>query len=278
MTNKTNCVICGSKEAFLAEENILEPVSMGVFSVYVCSSCTVGYTHPVPNNLEGYYDQENYDSYQKKKSLYNTVYTIVQKLNNNYKTRIIKKFGLGRLLDYGAGSGNFVCHANKKGFKAFGYEPINLQKKKNVTNKIEKVKKSKYEFVTLWHVLEHTKNPKNLLLNIKGLLCEGGKVVVAVPNRGSYDNIYYKKNWAAYDVPRHLYHFNQKSFHRLISEVNMRVVKTKPLYFDAFYVSMLSEKNKNNPFWFFTGFIIGFVSNISGYFTKKHSSIIYIIE
>ena len=59
MTNKTNCVICGSKEAFLAEENILEPVSMGVFSVYVCSSCTVGYTHPVPNNLEGYYDQES---------------------------------------------------------------------------------------------------------------------------------------------------------------------------------------------------------------------------
>ena len=110
------------------------------------------------------------------------------------------------------------------------------------------------------------------------MLREDGRVVVAVPNRGSYDNIYYKNYWAGYDVPRHLYHFNQKSFHWLVSELNMKVVKKKPLYFDAYYVSMLSEKNKKNPLWIVSGFLVGFVSNFWALFTKKHSSIIYIIE
>ena len=278
MTNKTLCSLCGSKKTFLGDKNIVDALSLEVFNVYVCSTCSVGYTYPRPKNINKYYDQEDYDSYQKKKSLYNTIYSLVQSLNNFYKIKIIKTFGLGNILDYGAGSGSFVRYANKRGFKALGYEPINTKRDKNVTNKIEKIKKHKYKFITLWHVLEHSTDPKMLLSNVKKMLSEGGKIIVAVPNRGSYDNIYYKNYWAGYDVPRHLYHFNQKSFCWLVSELNMSIVKTKPLYFDAYYVSMLSEKNKKNPLWVLFGFLVGFISNICAVFTKKHSSIIYIIE
>ena len=278
MIKEENCGVCGTKKTLLDKKNIKDPYSLKVFCVYTCASCSVGYTHPVPENIESYYDQEGYDSYQKKKSLYNTIYSYVQSLNNNYKIKIIKRFGVGMMLDYGAGSGSFVNFANKKGFKAFGYEPINANNNKKITNTLGELVKKKYKFITLWHVLEHTKEPKKLLSRIKKMLTKDGVIVIAVPNSGSYDNTYYKNRWAGYDVPRHLYHFNTKSFERLVLRLNMRVIKTKPLYFDAFYVSMLSEKNKNNPFWFISGVVIGFLSNICAFFTKKHSSIIYIIK
>jgi hypothetical protein len=278
MIKEENCGVCGTKKTLLDKKNIKDPYSLKVFCVYTCASCSVGYTHPVPENIESYYDQEGYDSYQKKKSLYNTIYSYVQSLNNNYKIKIIKRFGVGMMLDYGAGSGSFVNFANKKGFKAFGYEPINANNNKKITNTLGEIVKKKYKFITLWHVLEHTKEPKKLLSRIKKMLTKDGVIVIAVPNSGSYDNTYYKNRWAGYDVPRHLYHFNTKSFERLVLRLNMRVIKTKPLYFDAFYVSMLSEKNKNNPFWFISGVVIGFLSNICAFFTKKHSSIIYIIK
>jgi len=280
MTRKLSkkCALCGSNKTTPLERGVKDPVSLEVFDVYSCATCLVGYTNPIPKNLEDYYNQENYDSYQKKKGVFSSIYSLIQRINNHYKVNIIKRYGVGSLLDYGAGSGNFVDHANRVGYKSIGFEPINKSLNKNITNNMAIIKKSKYKFITLWHVLEHTKKPKELLYNIKGLLSKGGKIMIAVPNNGSYDNIYYKKNWAGYDVPRHVFHFNKNSLKGLLSDVKLSVVGSKPLYFDSFYVSMLSEKQKKNPLWFVFGFFIGLASNISAFFTKKHSSIIYIIE
>ena len=280
MTRKLSkkCALCGSNKTTPLERGVKDPVSLEVFDVYSCATCLVGYTNPIPKNLEDYYNQENYDSYQKKKGVFSSIYSLIQRINNRYKVNIIKRYGVGSLLDYGAGSGNFVDHANRVGYKSIGFEPINKSLNKNITNNMAIIKKSKYKFITLWHVLEHTKKPKELLYNIKGLLSKGGKIMIAVPNNGSYDNIYYKKNWAGYDVPRHVFHFNKNSLMGLLSDVKLSVVGSKPLYFDSFYVSMLSEKQKKNPLWFVFGFFIGLASNISAFFTKKHSSIIYIIE
>jgi hypothetical protein len=280
MTRKLSkkCALCGSNKTTPLERGVKDLVSLEVFDVYSCASCLVGYTNPIPKNLEDYYNQENYDSYQKKKGVFSSIYSLIQRINNRYKVNIIKRYGVGSLLDYGAGSGNFVDHANRVGYKSIGFEPINKSLNKNITNNMAIIKKSKYKFITLWHVLEHTKKPKELLYNIKGLLSKGGKIMIAVPNNGSYDNIYYKKNWAGYDVPRHVFHFNKNSLKGLLSDVKLSVVGSKPLYFDSFYVSMLSEKQKKNPLWFVFGFFIGLASNISAFFTKKHSSIIYIIE
>ena len=113
---------------------------------------------------------------------------------------------------------------------------------------------------------------------IKKMLKNNGKVFVALPNTNSYDNTYYGKYWAAYDVPRHLYHFTEKSFSRLCKQTGFEIQKKTPLYFDSFYVSMLSEKNKKNLLWPIFGLFVGLVSNIVSIFTKNHSSIIYIIK
>ena len=229
MKTKVKCPLCGSEKTKVLQKKVKDPVSLMCFSVRSCDSCLVGYTHPVPEKLESYYNQENYDSYQKKTGVYNTIYSVVQNINSYYKLNIIKTYGYGALLDFGAGSGNFVKQANKAGYNSVGFEPINKQINENITNKIEDIKKTKYKLSTLWHVLEHTKKPKELLLAIKGLLSEGGKIIIAVPNIGSYDNIYYKNSWAGYDVPRHVYHFNQSSFVRLLSDVILNVVASRPL-------------------------------------------------
>jgi hypothetical protein len=103
-------------------------------------------------------------------------------------------------------------------------------------------------------------------------------MAVAIPNINSYDNIYYKKHWAGYDVPRHLFHFNSSSFKKLVSFANLKIINKKPLWFDSIYISMLSEKYKKNKFSFLSGFLRGFVSNLYAIKTGQHSSIIYILR
>mgnify|MGYP003324752060 CR=1 FL=1 len=143
---------------------------------------------------------------------------------------------------------------------------------------LEIVSSKKYDCVTLWHVLEHTKDPVSILSFVKRVLNKDGRLVIALPNTDSYDNIYYGDKWAGYDVPRHQYHFNPKSINRLISTAGLEIESNKPLFFDAFYVSILSEKNSKSLFWFIKGCVIGLWSNIRALFNKKHSSIIYIVK
>ena len=102
--------------------------------------------------------------------------------------------------------------------------------------------------------------------------------MVAVPNYKSYDAIYYKEYWAAYDVPRHLWHFSRLSINNLFQSVNMKVIKTLPMKFDSFYVSLLSEKYKTGSSNFFKAFFIGLRSNIKASASKEYSSLIYILK
>ena len=181
-------------------------------------------------------------------------------------------------MDYGSGSGSFVNHTKKRGYTSFGYEPINELKHNSIYKNKNIIKKQKYDWVTLWHVLEHTHNPKETLNNLRDLLNKGGLMAVAIPNINSYDNIYYKKHWAGYDVPRHLFHFNASSFKKLAKFANLKIINKKPLWFDSIYVSMLSEKYKKNKFSFLSGFFRGFISNLYAIKTGQHSSIIYILR
>ena len=249
-----------------------------VFSVYTCENCKIKQTKPIPQNIKKYYNIKDYDSYNTKKDLFGWLYGLVRRVNSNSKLLTIKKEGVRSLLDYGCGSGHFVKYARQKGLIAFGYEPINQPDNKYVYKKLNEVPEKKYDLITLWHVLEHTKDPVSLILSLKKLLNEGGKIIIGLPNYDSYDNFIYKSSWAGYDLPRHIYHFNRSSFAYFVEKTQMKIIKTKPMIFDSFYVSMLSEQNKNNPFWFLFGFINGLISNLLGLFSKNYSSIIYIIK
>ena len=271
------CNICGSNKTSLKTETQDFAYSGKRFKIIKCNNCNAMQTYPFPEKTERYYDARNYASYNTKTSFLGVLYRLVQKINVKYKLSLLKKGG-PKLLDYGAGSGFFVNYANTKGYDAFGYEPVNKTKNSRIYNKKTDFESKKYDIITLWHVLEHTKNPVRLLKDLKKILKTNGVVVVALPNTDSYDNLIYKKYWSGYDVPRHLYHFNRGSFGFLAKKVGYRIIKTKPLYFDSFYVSMLSEKYKKNPLWFVFGFFNGFLSNLLALYSKNHSSIIYIIK
>ena len=132
--------------------------------------------------------------------------------------------------------------------------------------------------ITLWHVLEHLPDLDHQIQLLKSKLEKEGTLIVAVPNFKSYDANYYKQFWAAYDVPRHLWHFSKTAIERIFAKHQMTVVKTKPMLFDAFYVSLLSEKYKSGCQNLIGAFYRGLRSNVSAMRTKEHSSIIYIIK
>ena len=131
----------------------------------------------------------------------------------------------------------------------------------------------------LWHVLEHIPRLKETVGKIKHWLKKDGEVLIAVPNHKSWDAKFYKENWAAYDVPRHLYHFDKNSMSLLLSQHNLEITKIKPMWFDAFYVSILSEKIKSGRKRLIKGVIIGLLSNLYALFlNKEFSSQLFIVR
>ena len=274
------CPLCESKTTKRKVEVKDYSFSGELFNVFECKECHVGFTEPKlsKERLETYYSKEKYHSYQKKSGLFSLIYKFIQKINNRYKLNILRRLGIKSLLDYGSGSGSFVNFCNKNGLHAEGYEPINKITEEKIHHDINGIKNKRYDCVTLWHVLEHTKDPIAVLKFVKGVLNKSGRIIIALPNKDSYDNTYYGKTWAGYDVPRHQYHFNPKSLNSLLKRLGLKNESIKPLYFDAIYVSILSEKNTNSLFWFIKGTIIGLWSNICAFFNRKYSSIIYIIK
>jgi 2-polyprenyl-3-methyl-5-hydroxy-6-metoxy-1,4-benzoquinol methylase len=130
----------------------------------------------------------------------------------------------------------------------------------------------------MWHVLEHVPDIHAEIKELKRLIKPNGAIVIAVPNFNSYDANHYKDFWAAYDVPRHLWHFSRQSIKVLFEREKLQLIKTVPMVFDAFYVSLLSEKYKTGKMNFVSAFIIGLKSNWKARTTNEYSSHIYIIK
>lgn len=244
-------------------------------------------TQPQPENMEKYYQSEEYISHtDSKRTIIEKLYQLVKYFNLKKKTQLINKYtNKGKqLLDLGSGTGDFLIAAKKKGWTSIGVEPSqkarNKAKEKGVTvvQNLESLTKQKFDVITLWHVLEHLPNLNQQIEMLGNLLTENGTLIIAVPNYKSYDAIYYKQYWAAYDVPRHLWHFSKKSINLLFKEHDFRVIKNKPMIFDAFYISLLSEKYKNNKQNYLRATWVGIVSNFKGLRTKEYSSHIYILK
>ena len=107
---------------------------------------------------------------------------------------------------------------------------------------------------------------------------EDGKLFIAVPNYTSKDAAIYNEHWAAYDVPRHLYHFSPASMFVLMEKYGLKIKQYKAMWYDSFYVSMLSSKYKKGTSNLFASFFNGLRSNSKAMSdVKKCSSVIYII-
>jgi 2-polyprenyl-3-methyl-5-hydroxy-6-metoxy-1,4-benzoquinol methylase len=260
--------------------------SLEDFSLIKCIKCSLVFTHPVPVNLESYYDSKTYISHSENaKGIVNFLYRYIQKFNLSYKFQLAKKHSSGNIwADYGAGAGAFCLYANANGVSITAYEPNTYARE----NSIKKGVKSfdlktfnsttdNYDCITLWHVLEHIPNLEKILGKLESRLKSSGTLVIALPNYDSFDSIYYEKYWAAWDVPRHLWHFNEKSLGKFVNQTGFKIEKTYPLYFDSFYIAALSEKYKNG--YLATAIVIGIISNFYGMFgLKPYSSLVYILK
>lgn len=244
-------------------------------------------TKPKPENLEKYYESEDYISHtDSKKSFIDKIYHAVKKFSLKKKLGLINSFETEqkRLLDIGAGTGDFLVVAKSAGWKVAGIEPNPSAEQRakekgiHLFSKLEELDGQKFDVITLWHVLEHLPDLEHQIRQISSLLHDKGTLVVAVPNFKSYDATHYGEFWAAYDVPRHLWHFSKTAIERIFQKHTIRLIETKPMLFDSYYVSLLSEKYKTGRQNLIRAFFMGLKSNLKAKRTKECSSHIYILK
>ncbi len=244
-------------------------------------------TNPIPDNLSSYYESEEYISHtDSSEGIINKIYQRVRKYTISKKIKLINNYSnkSKTILDIGCGTGDFIKECKNNDWEVVGIEPnskakeIGLTKDLVIFSSIDDIIEQKFDIITMWHVLEHVTDLDDTINKIKNMLTENGTLIIAVPNYKSYDASYYKSFWAAYDVPRHVWHFSKNSIKKIFKKFKMEVIKIKPMLFDSFYVSMLSEKYKRGKNNFIIAFSIGLYSNCKGLFTKEYSSHIYILK
>lgn len=243
-------------------------------------------TDPRPKDLSPFYNHPDYISHNENATgLMAGVYRLVRNYNIRLKLNWLKSARPpgGNLLDYGCGTGDFLSAAKRKNWNSFGVE-VNKQARVFAQEKgltiypnQEEITKLTYDAITLWHVLEHLENPTNMCRWFKDQLSSKGVLIVAVPNYRSWDAKFYKQYWAAYDVPRHLWHFSKQSIDALFGK-DFELIQTHPMWFDAIYVSLLSERYKKNRGNILRGILVGVWSNLCAAITKEPSSIAYVLK
>ncbi|WP_310994282.1 class I SAM-dependent methyltransferase [Aequorivita marina] len=238
---------------------------------------------PKPENLAKYYESQEYISHtDEKRGLFSSLYQLVKKWSLQKKTKLIYKqnSGVGTLLDVGAGTGEFLKVAKDKGWQVYGMEPnenaskLASEKGIELESKLDYFQGQQFDVISLWHVLEHIPNLDETISKLSDLVKPNGSLIIAVPNFKSYDAKYYNEFWAAFDVPRHLWHFSKDTMQHLFAD-HFVLEETKPMIFDSFYVSLLSEKYKTGRKFSLKAFWIGLKSNISAKRSKQYSSHIY---
>ena len=287
MIDVKNCPVCGNPDLTPKIHAKDFTVTGEIFQIKICKICELLITTPRPSGkeLSKYYYSDNYISHTSKaKNLTDHLYLIARKFTLKRKLRLIGQFSRkGKLLDYGSGSGNFLAEAAKKNWDTFGVEPaLSVEKNynKNIVKNIDEVSCAEFNAITLWHVLEHVPELNDALQQLREKLSHIGIIFIAVPNYKSFDAQHYGQHWAGLDVPRHLWHFNERSMIKLLERNLLKLIDIKPMILDSIYVSQLSEKYLNNNTLDFNGFIrgsfYGIKSNVKAMSSKQYSSLIYI--
>jgi len=290
----TTCPVCNHSNFILCYSVKDHSITGETFELIKCTQCNLIITSPRPNkeSIGKYYASENYISHSvKSKSLFDKIYLTARNITLNWKYQLINKYfpSPASVLDYGCGTGHFLNHMYNLGWNVIGIEPTQTARLKanqllgnKVAEDIETVNASSVNLITLWHVLEHVHHLNYTIQKLKSLLKPNGIIIIAVPNCKSHDCQYYREQWAGYDVPRHLWHFTQETMTQLLKKNGLKVVETKPMKLDSFYVSLLSEsyKNPNQP-KLVTGlkaFTEGLLSNFKAKKNTEYSSLIYIAK
>jgi len=264
-------------------------VSKETFDLYYDETLDMLITHPQPSleNLGKYYESEDYISHtDNKRSLFEKLYHFIKSIALKNKLNLINSLQpqKGRILDIGAGTGEFLSVAKNDGWQTIGVEPSDraksIAKNKGVSfvEKTSELENHSFDVISMWHVLEHVPDLDKQIKELKRLLKPTGTLIIAVPNFKSFDAKHYGKFWAAFDVPIHFWHFSKTAIQLLFEKEEMKLEKILPMKFDSFYVSLLSEKYKSGKMNFIKAFFTGLQSNLKAKKNFEYSSHIYILK
>jgi SAM-dependent methyltransferase len=292
MITHQQCPVCGHASLTPVLKVTDFSVSKEVFDIAHCAACTARFTQGIPAQeaIGPYYQFEDYISHTNtKKGLVNRLYHAVRKITLKQKRKKVLQYsGLqkGSLLDVGCGTGAFLNEMRQYGWSITGLEPDAATRARaaelhQVTplpaEEIYQLPAAQFDAITLWHVLEHVHDLQGYMKRLFALLKPGGCLLIAVPNYTSKDAAIYKEFWAAWDVPRHLYHFSPAAMEALAQRHGFRITACLPMWFDSYYVSMLSEKYQKGALpkavW------NGLRSNMAAWGkSQKCSSVIYVLS
>ncbi len=290
----THCPVCGSdrlEKVLVAKDHT---VSSETFTIVECSGCSLRITQDAPaaESIGDYYKSEEYISHTNTaKGLVNRIYHWARRITIRSKCKTVEKHtraDKGRLLDLGSGVGSFVHAMKQRGWDALGLEPdegaraVARERYGENTAPIEQfysLPAGSFDAISMWHVLEHVHDLQGYVQQLGTLLKPNGRLFIAVPNYTSQDAEIYQECWAAYDVPRHLYHFSPRAMETLIKKNGLQLRAMLPMWLDSYYISLLSSKYRYGKSRFLSAGWNGTRSNLRAWAdVKRCSSIVYVVS
>jgi 2-polyprenyl-3-methyl-5-hydroxy-6-metoxy-1,4-benzoquinol methylase len=292
MENLSSCPVCGNSNfsPFLQSSDFF--LTKEEFRIVSCNSCGMKFVNPRPeaDEIGKYYESPDYASHDTaKRNALNFLYKKVRNISIKKKVHLVEEHAKGKkILDIGCGTGEFIFVCKQHGFDVTGIEPTEKPRsfaqneyKLNVYKEdyLNRITHPEFDVITLWHVLEHVHLLHERMNKIVEIMNADGTVIIAVPNCDSWDAHYYGKFWAAYDLPRHLYHFSQETMKILARNYSLKIEKIIPMKLDAYYISLLSEKYAKGKQNYFQAIINGARSNNFARRNKiNYSSLIYVLK
>lgn len=288
------CPLCGASGQIPYAQCKDFTISNESFYLLKCPSCNIVYTLDPPSES----DTKRYDKLDLKlrlgdspRGLTGRLYYHIRNLMLIRKAHIVEKQAYrtsGSLLNYGAKTGYFSSRMERRGWEVTSVEKYLEERLFSLEmfhhrmidlSEMESLHSETFDVITLWHVFEHSYHPGELLDRFHELLRPGGILIMSCPNINSIDAKYYGPYWAAYDVPRHLWHFEPGSICNLALKHGFTLMHRERLPFDSFYISILSEQHLGHKQAFIRGMMKGFHSwLLSSSRRDLSSSLVYVFR
>ena len=254
-----------------------------MFHLCRCAECGFLFTQDFPAETEigRYYETPDYISHSDtKKGIVNRAYHHVRHYMLKRKARLIMNEAHrkeGRLLDIGTGTGYFPATMKALGWQVEALEKNALARNFAQTHFGLEIKPEtaladyapqSFDVITLWHVMEHLEHLNETWETLHSLLTDKGILIVAVPNCSSYDA-----------RKRHLWHFTPDTMQKLGAKHGFILSARHPMPFDAFYISMLTERYMQRSAVFVRGLWTGTWAWFNTLVKKERSSsMIYVFR
>jgi 2-polyprenyl-3-methyl-5-hydroxy-6-metoxy-1,4-benzoquinol methylase len=228
--------------------------------VYWCDDCAHGSLQPLPSpgdvaefyNFQGYYthlapsERAEYEAQRAGRSV-GKLQALLDRVRVHVAYRVDRGSPLteahvhrvlGRraasICDLGCGDGDLALALSRLGYQVVGVEVDPEAASQRVRGDCEVLRGSaeelpaalegrQFDCVIMRHVLEHCRQPRQVLENARGLLRPGGVLMCEVPNNEALGLSLLGSAWAMFDVPRHLHFFSGKSLVRTCVAAGFRV-------------------------------------------------------